>query len=295
MNPSPIAAPLVVRTMIGAEPQRLWGWLAVVNFALGGLGAGWYVIAALAADFDRTPGVAVASWLAPALVAAGLAAVAGEASRPLRGARVLARVHTSWMSRELWLAIAFVGLVGADVVLPLRSWRLLAAAAAVLLALTQGFILRRARGVTAWDVPLVPPVFLLSALASGGGAYLCVETLAGRTPDATMIGALLMVVVAGFVTWTRYLAWRQDGSHREAVAPLREGLAQLVIEGGGHGAPLALGLCALAVPSAAGPLLVLAGALLIGGHVYAKARLVLAAGRRRPVTLAIALPRRRSS
>ena len=291
MNPSLAVVPLVPRTMIPAEPQRLWGWPAVANFALGGLGAGWYVVAALAAGLDRTPGVTVASWLAPALVATGLATVAGEAGRPRRGARVLARVGTSWMSRELWLGIVFVGLVAADLVSPQRLCRALAVAAAVLLPLTHGFILRRARGVTAWDVPLVPPALLLSALASGAGAYLVVETLAGRRPAGVVVGAVLMVVVASFTTWTRYLTWRRDEAHRQAVAPLREGLAQLAIEGGGHGAPLVLGLWALALPGAAAPLLALAGALLVGGHVYAKARLVLAAGWLRPVTLAIALPR----
>jgi hypothetical protein len=36
-------------------------------------------------------------------VLAGFAAVAGEAGRPLRGPRVLWKVRTSWMSRELWI------------------------------------------------------------------------------------------------------------------------------------------------------------------------------------------------
>jgi hypothetical protein len=40
--------------------------------------------------------------------------------------------------------------------------------------------------------------------------------------------------------------------------------------------------------------LALAGLLLVSGQAYAKARLILAAGRLRPITLAIAFPRRRS-
>jgi formate-dependent nitrite reductase membrane component NrfD len=281
--------------MIPAQPQALWGWPAVVNFALGGLGAGWYVVAVLAAALERSPGVTAASWAAPVLVLAGFAAVAAEAGRPLRGPRVLARVRTSWMSRELLVGIAFVLLVAADLAFPLRLHRALAVVAAVLLAAAQGFIVRRARGVTAWDVPLVPLLFLLSALLSGAGAYLLVEVVAGRSPLPAVVAAVLMLIVVTYVVWVRYLAWSAETAYRRAVAPLREGRAALVIAGAGYGLPLLLGLLALAAPVVAGPPMGLAGALLVAGQVYAKARLILAAGRLRAITLTIALSKRRSS
>jgi DMSO reductase anchor subunit len=229
------------------------------------------------------------------LVLAGFAAVAGEAGRPLRGPRVLMRLRTSWMSRELLVGIAFVLLVAADLAFPLRLHRAQASVAAVLLALAQGFIVRRARGVTAWDVPLMPLLFLLSALVSGAGAYLLVEVAAGRPPRPAQVGAVLALVVVAFVVWARYLAWTSEDSYTRAVAPLREGRSVLVIDGAGHGLPLLLGLLALAAPAVAHPLLGVAGALLIAGQVYAKARLILSAGRLRPITLAIVPSRRRSS
>lgn len=281
--------------MIPARRQGLWGWPAVVNFALGGLGAGWYVAAVLATGFEPSPGLAVASWAAPVLVLAGFAAVAAEAGRPLRGPRVLMRLRTSWMSRELLAGIAFVLLVAADLAFPLRLHRAQATVAAVLLALTQGFIVRRARGVTAWDVPLMPLLFLLSALLSGAGAYLLVEVVAGRPPIPARVGAVLALVVVGFVAWTRYLVRTSEDSYTRAVAPLRDRGSTLVIDGAGYGLPLLLGLLSLAAPAAAGPLMGLAGALLIAGQVYAKARLILAAGRLRPITLTIGLSRRRPS
>lgn len=282
------------REMIPAQPQGLWGWPAVVNFALGGLGAGWYVAAVLAAGFERTPGVTAASWAAPVLVLAGFAAVAGEAGRPLRGPRVLTRLRTSWMSRELLAGIAFVLLVAADLAFPLRLHRAQAMVAALLLALAQGFIVRRARGVTAWDVPLMPVLFLLSACLSGSGALLLVESLAGRAPIPAVIGVTLLLIVVSFVAWARYLAWTSEDAYRRAVAPLRERRSVVVIDGAGYGLPLLLGLLALAAPAAAGPLTALAGALLVAGQAYAKARLIRAAGRLRPITLAITLSRRRS-
>src|SRR6266496_305340 len=74
--------------LIPARRQILWGWQAVVNFTAGGVGAGLYGAAVIGAGFERTPAVALASWLAPFLVLAGFAAVAGEAGRPPRGPRV---------------------------------------------------------------------------------------------------------------------------------------------------------------------------------------------------------------
>jgi formate-dependent nitrite reductase membrane component NrfD len=280
--------------MIPPQRQTLWGWPAVVNFALGGLGAGWYVVAVLASGFERSPGVTAVSWAAPLLVLAGFAAVAGEAGRPLRGPRVLWRLRTSWMSRELLVGIAFVLLVAADLAFPLRLHRAGASVAAVLLALAQGFIVRRARGVTAWDVPVMPPLFLLSALVSGAGAYLLVEVAAGRPPITATVGAVLALVVVAFVAWARYLAWTSEDAYRRAVAPLREGRPGVLINAA-YGLPLLLGLLALAAPAVAGPTLGLAGALLVAGQVYAKARLILAAGHLRPITLGITFARRRSS
>ena len=281
--------------MIPAQRQTLWGWPAVANFVLGGMGAGWYVVALLAAGFERSPGVTVATWAAPALVLAGFAAVAGEAGRPLRGPRVLTRLRTSWMSRELLIGLAFVLLVVADLVFPLRLHRVQAAVAALLLALAQGFIVRRARGVTAWDVPLVPLLFVLSALLSGAGAYFLVEAASGRPPLPAAVGGVLLLIVVGYMAWSRYLAWRPEEAYRRAVAPLREGPAGTVIDAAGYGVPLLLGLLALAAPVTAAPLLGLAGALLVAGQVCAKARLILDASRLRPITLGIEMSRRRSS
>jgi formate-dependent nitrite reductase membrane component NrfD len=186
-------------------------------------------------------------------------------------------------------------LVAADLAFPLRLHRAQAALAAVLLALAQGFIVRRARGVTAWDVPIMPLLFLLSALLSGAGAYLVIEGVAARPAILAAVGAVLGLIVVAFVAWGRYLEWTSEDAYRRAVAPLQESRSALVIDGAGYGLPLMLGLAALAAPAVAGPLLALAGALLIAGQVYAKARLILAAGQLRPITLTIALSKRRSS
>ena len=281
--------------LIPGRPQTLWGWPAVLNFALGGLGAGLYVVAVAAAGFGRSPAVTVASWLGPALVLAGFAAVAMEAGRPFRGPRVLTRVRTSWMSRELWIGGVFVLLVAADLAFPFRLHRIQAMGAALALALAQGFIVRRARGIAAWDVSIMPLVFLLSALLSGSGLYVSIEVVAGRLPGAPLVAIVMALLGAGLAAWARYLRSSSELAFIQAVEPLGQGWAPLLIVGGGYVAPFALAALAVALPPLAMPALLMAGVLMIAAQLYAKARLILTAGHLRPITLAgLRIPRRLS-
>jgi hypothetical protein len=185
--------------LLGVRP----GIARRVRFALAALGAGWYVVAVLAAELARSPGVTVASWAAAALVLAACAPVAADVARLWTGPRALARLWRSWTARELLIGIGFVLLVAADLAFPLRLHRAQAGAAALLLILIHGVILRRSRGVpadrpvgaarAAW-LPEIPVRFLASALASGTGAYLVVESAAGRTSGVAAWGVVLLAL-----------------------------------------------------------------------------------------------------
>jgi formate-dependent nitrite reductase membrane component NrfD len=271
--------------LIPAQRQRLWGWQAVVNFTLGGIGAGLYGTAVLAAGFERTAAVAFYSWLAPLLVLAGFAAVAGEAGRPLRGPRVLWKVRTSWMSRELWIGGAFVLLIAADIVFPLRIHRAQALAAAILLALAQGMILRRSRGIAAWDVPIMPWLFLLSAAVSGAGAYMLLEVLAGRAVAPAVIEACLVLLVVSLGLDRAYVFTPAGHAFRDATASLRDGRAGRLDVGVGTVIPLGALAVALASPAAAAPAVALAGLAMVAGQAHFKAELILRAGLLRPITV----------
>lgn len=272
--------------LIPAQRQRLWGWQAVVNFTLGGIGAGLYGTAVIGAGFERTPAVVLASWLAPLLVLAGFAAVAGEAGRPLRGPRVLWKVRTSWMSRELWIGGVFVLLVAADIAFPLRLHRAQALAAAVLLALAQGMILRRSRGIAAWDVPIMPWLFLFSAAVSGAGAYMLLEVLAGRAVAPAVIEASLVLLVAAFGLGRAYVFTPAGHAFRDATASLRDGWAGRVGVGVGTVIPLGALAVALASPAAAAPAVALAGLAMVAGQAHFKAEIIVRAGLLRPITVA---------
>jgi DMSO reductase anchor subunit len=273
--------------LLPSRLQALWGWPAVVNFFLGGLGAGFYVVTVLAeGPGGRSVVTTLAAWLAPACVLAGFAAVAAEAGRPLRGPRVLLRVGTSWMSRELWLGAAFVVLVLADALRPLGPLRAGAAVAGLLLALAQGFIVRGARGIPAWNVPVMPTLFALSALVAGAGLHLVVAVAARRLPSGPALAAVVLLLIGSLWIWVRYLVWSSEPAFADAVAPLTRGREARLVVGAGLLAPLLLVAGAAAWPVVALPALALAGVLMVLGQLHAKARLVLTAGRLRPVTLA---------
>jgi DMSO reductase anchor subunit len=277
--------PTAPAILIPARRQTLWSELAVANFVLGGVGAGFYLAAVLAAGFRRSPAVALAAWLAPALVAAGFAAVAMEAGRPFRGARVLARVRTSWMSRELWIGGAFIVLAAAEPIVPAPSLRALAAGAAVGLVLAQGSILRGARGVTAWNVALMPVLFLASAVLSGFGALALAQGLSGRPPDAAVVAVTLALLPVGFIVWLGYLSWSAEPTFLDATRALRAGAVAVEVVALGYVLPFVAAALALALPGLA-PVLAPAGAaLLVVGHARAKWVLLREAGALRPITL----------
>lgn len=269
--------------LIPAVAQRVWGVPAVLNFALGGLGAGFYVAAVLAARLQASPTVAVAAWLGPALVLAGFAAVATEAGRPLRGARVLARVRTSWMSRELVLGGVFAAAALAEWLVPGPGPRATATVAALALVVAQGCILRRATAVPAWDVAVLPLLFVASALVSGAGLVLVAEAVGGGDAGGGVLTGALAVLVLGFVAWLTYVTWSDDPGFARPTAPLRGGPGAVLGIGGYLLPALAIAL-ALALPPLA-PAAALGGVLMIAGQVWTKWLLILSVATLRPVTL----------
>jgi DMSO reductase anchor subunit len=273
--------------------QTLWGWPAVANFALGGLGAGLYVVAALATGFGPSAALRVAAWLGPLLVFAGFVAIAMEAGRPVRGLRVLTRVRTSWMSRELWLGGVFALCAAATLAIDSRGLRVLATALAVAFALAQGQILRHARGVAAWEVPPMPAVFLTSALVSGAGLVLVLETWTDRPPDR-LLGTALLTLIVHLCVWSVFVSWSRDEAFVRGVRPLREGSSAVAVVGG-YLVPSLLAALAIALPPSGRPLAALAGILMVAGQASMKSTLIRKTGQLRSISLPSERLQRRSS
>lgn len=274
----------MVVELIPAERQTLWGRLAVANFFLGGAGAGGYVVGVILWGLERTPVFALASVLGPLLVLSGFLCVALEAGRPLRGFRVLRRIRSSWMSRELWAGGLFIATAAADLFLPWGGFQIVALWAALLLLVAQGSILSEARGVAAWDSPLLPFVFVASGLVTGAGVLgIMAALLGGESARLIPTAAGLLLLSGG--GWIGYLAWPGDAAFLGATASLRERRAHVGILGIGHALPLLLLLAAVWFPERSVGFLALGGVAMLIGALWAKAALVLRAGQFRPITL----------
>jgi phenylacetyl-CoA:acceptor oxidoreductase subunit 2 len=186
----------------GPDPwqQTSWDWRAAGNFVCGGAGSGLIVFAALA---NAGGAVLAALMLAGlALVGLGLFCVALELGRPLRALKVFRNPLTSWMGREAWTTmllfpagvIAAVGVTG-------FAW--IAAILALVFVYCQGRMLQAAKGIPAWREPLIAPLFVVTALAEGGGWFFVTDLMHRTGTQATLI-AFGVAVLARVFVWLAY-------------------------------------------------------------------------------------------
>jgi phenylacetyl-CoA:acceptor oxidoreductase subunit 2 len=176
--------------IIRPTKQGVWGWPGVVNFILGGMAAGFYLLSSLTAILQNGAlGVSQPErfkLLAPVLTSLGfLALMIGtshikglivDASHPLRSRYLFRHLRRSWMSRETLASVTFILAAVLDWLFPHLALWVLASAAATGLMISHGFILYRVRAVTAWNVPLMPLLFLTSSFTTGSGLMLLVAS-----------------------------------------------------------------------------------------------------------------------
>lgn len=290
--------------LIRPMKQMVWRWPAVAQFTLGGMGTGFYLLGLLVAalqggDMPQPPVLNVVfKLLGPALASLGFLALTVEAGQPLRGHNLFRHLRRSWMSRETLAGAVFIPLAVLDWVFPHPALRALAAAGAIGLMVSQGFIVYRARAVTAWNVPLVPLFFATSGFATGGGLMLLVASF--RQAPGTAPGGLvlrpdlvaieLFLVVLNLAVWLLYLRWPDD-AFQEVTTVLRRPGALGLTAGVGHLLPALLLVLALLAPapehgSALQPIAAgLASLGIIVGGVSQKAGIILKAGYLRAIVL----------
>jgi DMSO reductase anchor subunit len=145
-------------------------------------GAGYGLLAwlGLLLAFGMLPaGAAVVGWTLACglvLVTAGLMSSAAHLGRPERGWRALTQWRSSWLSREGVLALLAYLPCGALVLLRIAAstsaWIAPLAASVVVIALATvwctGMIYQSLPTIRAWHQPLVAPIYVALALASGG-------------------------------------------------------------------------------------------------------------------------------
>ncbi len=265
--------------------QTWWDYKAAMNFSLGGLGAGYAIIAwlahvALGLSRDALLGSYV---LAGAIIAVGLCFVFLKIKRKLRFLKVLLRPQSSWMTRETYFVGVFYPAVLADLIWPHPALHAVVAAAALGFLVSQALILQRAKGIPAWRVPLMPWMLGLTGLLEGIGLLalgVSVWSTSVAADSAVLVGlagAIFAVANAGL--WHRY----RTTAKTNGIPPLaRREIDRVtpVLHGLGHAVPLILFLVAWlwAGQGLAALCLALGGAAAIAGGLLWKFRVITAAG-----------------
>lgn len=294
--------------LISPQKQRVWKLPAVVNFTLGGMGSGFYLLALLVylpaqGHWLSALRAGQSDWLGIALVAAlfqllgvacagaGFLALTFEAGQPQRGINLFRHLRRSWMSRETLAFFLFAVFAGLDWLFPFPILRALAACAAFFLMLAQGFIVYRARGVITWNTPRVVFYFLTCGVMTGAGLMLVVfNAVKFFTP---LTSAFSFAAIGFAAAWFNLAAWFlylrvSDAAFQKAAAALQTPKTLWQIVGAGHVLPALLLALAIAIgPGALLPSLleIAAGALLIFGGARQKYGIVLKAGYLRAIVL----------
>ena len=259
--------------------QTFWDWRAAMNWIFGGAGTGLAVFSGLlAAGGAISP--RAGQWMAALsmlLVATGLFFVFLKIGRKLRFWRAVSRPQTSWMTRELYVAMLMFPTALAAIALA-RPW--LFAALALLAAAflyCQARILHRARGIPAWRAPGMPAMIVASGALEGWGALAVAASLAGVSLPAAVLMAGLLAALVNAMLWRMYLAHAKANG----IAPLsRAALARIALPLGivGHAVPALLALAAWLWPGARGALLVAGGVAAVAGGAMWKFTLIVRAG-----------------
>jgi len=280
--------------LVQTEKQKVWGWLAVANFALGGAATGFYLLSFLIAILrDGGPGdyePVAFQLLAPVLVGAGFVSLITEARRPERSHYLFCHIRGSWISVEILAGAIFIPAAVIHWLYPHPVLWVMAAVAAMGLMISQGFIVYLGRALTAWNVPLMPLVFVTSGFATGSGLLLLVapDQLTVRGVPAMVV---LVCMVLNVAVWLLYLNWSNDRTFRDATKALRHPGTLILTVGVGHLLPVLLLLSFLMGPEVdtGSEFLYIATALsglaMVAVGVGQKAGIILAAGYTRGIAL----------
>ena len=259
--------------MLSGQKQNAWKIPAVLNLTLGGMGAGYYLIALLlivphSADWIQSLAqAALFKLLGPLLVCIGLLSLTVEAGHPFKSIYLLTNLRHSWMSREALAALVFILAAVLDWLTPGAILRGIAGLAALVFILAQGMIVWRASGVFTWNTPAVPWFFLTCALATGCGVMLVVGRVFSTSSWLSLPLVTVVITILNALVWLVYLNTPGEVFQRETM-PLRHMSHMARTLGVGHALPVALLLIAWAMPL---PFIVpVAGVALIFGGVIQK-------------------------
>lgn len=276
--------------LMKAGKARAWGLPAAANFILGGAGAGLYLLTSVRLLMGAGPS-GTEGLLPAALVGLGFLSVSVESGRPWRGMYLLSNLRNSWMSIEVLSGTIFIGTIVLDQFISSPALKAIAACAAFELVMSHGFMVYRARAMSAWNMPVMPFQFLTSGLVLGGGVLFMLCGLQRSALDTGFLTVILACLLADIAVWGLYVWLPRDAAFRSATAFLRRPAPVASVMGLGHLLPACL-LIALIVTGGvhmdAGVshfIIALAGFCMLAGGAAQKIVLILGASLFRSITM----------
>lgn len=288
---------MIDQQLFPPERQETWGWPAAVNFILGGAGTGLYLLILLTgimtegmAAFSKTVHLDL---LAVILICIGFLALTIESGRPGRSCYLLRHLRRSWISRETLAFVVFFLAVVLNRFFPHMAIGVMASATAFALMICQGYIVYQSRAVTAWNVSIVPLLFISSGFASGYGIVLLVTALKELLLDRVNILTGLICLVLNLSVWIIYLGWSSENAFQSSTKQLRRASALVVTVVIGHLLPIFLLLLLLTDQVSKGGvnqsniIVTATGLAIVAGVVNQKVGIIMKAGYTRGIEIKI--------
>ena len=239
--------------------QTTWGHLVAWYLFLAGAGAGLYIVAIGMKIWRRNASCEkMAYYASPALVIAGSALLLLDLGQPLRAVLAVLRPHSSMVSAGIIILSLFivVGLAQGYRIFsgsrPPVAWDCLGLILALATATYTGLLLGVVKAIPFWNNPLLPFLFLVSALSSGIGVlllFIAKNKLGGVNaatllPQIFFLDAGIICVETGFLAIFLLVAWNGGVANEASVRLLLAGPAALpfwlFVVGAGLILPLAL-------------------------------------------------------
>lgn len=156
--------------VMGFRKQTVWTkWIALAFF-FGKVGSGMFILAVLL----NTPLIALAGLVIENIGKGGALLI--HLGRPERFWRAMSRPQSSWISRTVWVMAIFTAIGILYLIMPPGSpaWQLfkvLALIGAIVVAITDGFIMNDSPAIPLWNTPMLPFLFLLYSLLGGTSVF----------------------------------------------------------------------------------------------------------------------------
>ena len=237
--------------------QTTWGHLVAWYLFLAGAGAGLYVISIGVKLFRLNDSFAKPAYYAsPFIVIVASVLLLLDLGQPLRALLAVLRPHASMISVGTVILSLFISLSlyqGVQTYLGRKLtpvWDYVGLALAVGTATYTGLLLGVVKAIPFWNNPLLPLLFLVSALSSGLGALLVLSATnrlvgsehAGLRPDILRLDYGLILTEIALLSLLLFISWNGGIANEASVRMLVwGGLAApfwLLIVGIGIGVPL---------------------------------------------------------